>query len=160
MLTNKQRKLNEFVLKEAGLELDSQNHVIDQDTGVPIMVKAKKVKYNNGTISRLLPDEIEFDPLNNTLLANEICNTFINKLHAEGEINTIAYGISNKERNTEGRGVCIAEDKYSTIPYILDSLKYIDLIATLNNTDTNSKDTIILKSYDLKAPKTNRKKWK
>ena len=42
MLTNKQRKLNDFIIKEAGLELDDFNHVIDQDTGMPIIIKDKK----------------------------------------------------------------------------------------------------------------------
>lgn len=153
MLTNKQKKLNDFVIREAGLELDEMNHIIDQDTGMPIIVKDKKVKYNNGPITRLMPNEIEFDPLNNSLLASEICANYIYKLQEEGELNTRSYGISNKERNMPGRAVCIADETLSTREYILDSLKYIDLIATINNTDTNSKDSIILKSYDLKKPK-------
>ena len=158
MLTNKQRKLNDFIIREAGLELDHLNHVVDQDTGMPIIVKDKMVKYNNGTICRLMPDEIEFDPLNNTLLASQICANYITKLSEEGELNTVSYGISNKERNTAGRAVCIADEKIFTNEYILDSLKYIDLIATINKTDTNSKDTIVLKSYDEKPKKTTRRK--
>ena len=39
MITTKQKKLNDFIIKEAGLELDSENHVFDQDTGLPITVK-------------------------------------------------------------------------------------------------------------------------
>lgn len=158
MLTNKQRKLNDFVIREAGLELDEMNRVIDQDTGRPIIVKDKMVKYNNSNISRLMPNEIEFDPLNNPLLASEICANYINKLQEEGELNTISYGISNKEKNTLGRAVCIAEEKIYTREYDLDSLKYIDLIATINKTDTDSKDTIILKSYDQKPKKNSRRK--
>lgn len=158
MLTNKQRKLNDFIIKEAGLELDQRNHVIDQDTGMPIIIKGKSVKYNNGNINRLTSDEIEFDPLNNPLLAHEICCNYINKLQEEGELNITAFGISNKERNTEGRAVCIGcDDKISSNSYVLDSLKYIDLIATLNKTDTDSKDTIKLKSYDQK-PRAPRKR--
>lgn len=158
MLTNKQKKLNDFIIREAGLELDEMNHVVDQDTGMPITVKDKKVKYNNGPVSRLMPTEIEFDPLNNPLLAAEICGNFICKLQDEGELNTMSYGISNKERNMPGRGVCIADETITTREYILDSLKYIDLIATINDTSTDSKDSIVLKSYDLKKPKTNRRK--
>ena len=153
MLTNKQRKLNDFVIREAGLELDDMNHIIDQDTGRPIIVKDKKVKYNNGPISRLMPNEIEFDPLNNPLLAGEICANFICKLAHEGELDTKSYGISNRDRNMPGRGVCIADETLTTREYILDSLKYIDLIATINKTPTDSKETIDLKSYDLKKPK-------
>lgn len=158
MLTNKQRKLNDFIIKEAGLELDDFNHVIDQDTGMPIIIKDKKVKYNNGSICRLMPYEIEFDPLNNPLLASEICANYIHKLQEEGELDAVAYGISNKERNTPGRAVCIADEKITTREYILDSLKYIDLIATINKTDTNSKDSIVLKSYDQKTVKKNRRR--
>ena len=158
MLTNKQRKLNDFIIKEAGLELDEYNHVIDQDTGLPIKIKDKSVKYNNGPVVRLMPGEIEFDPLNNPLLASELCTNYITKLTIEGELNTISYGISNKERNTPGRAVCIADEKINSDEYILDSLKYIDLIAKLNNTPTNSKDSIILKSYDLKKVKTTRRR--
>lgn len=158
MLTNKQRKLNDFIIREAGLELDDMNHVIDQDTGMPIVIKDKMVKYNNSTICRLMPNEIEFDPLNNPLLASEICANYINKLQEEGELNTISYGISNKERNTPGRAVCIADEKIYTREYNLDSLKYIDLIATINKTDTDSKDSIVLKSYDQKPKKTTRRK--
>lgn len=153
MLTNKQKKLNDFIIREAGLELDEMNHIVDQDTGMPIIVKDKKVKYNNGPITRLMPNEIEFDPLNNSILTGEICANYISKLQEEGEINVRSYGISNKERNTPGKGVCIADKTLSTREYILDSLKYIDLIAILNDTPTNSKDTIELKSYDLKKPK-------
>lgn len=152
MITNKQRKLNDFIIREAGLELDEYNHVIDQDTGLPIIIKDKVVKYNNTNISRLNSDEIEFDPLNNPLLASEICANYITKLQEEGELNTISYGISNKERNTPGRGVCIGDNKIYTDEYILDSLKYIGLIAAVNDTDTNSKETIVLKSYDAKQP--------
>lgn len=158
MLTNKQRKLNDFVIKEAGLELDQRNHVIDQDTGEAITIKGKAVKYNNGPITRLTSNEIEFDPLNNPLLAHEICCNYINKLQAEGELNVSAFGISNKERNTEGRAVCIEQgSKITSNLYVLDSLKYIDLIATINKTDTDSKDTIKLKSYDQK-PRAPRKR--
>lgn len=156
MLTNKQRKLNDFIIKEAGLELDSRNHLIDQDTGNEITIRGKSVKYNNGQIIRLNSNEIEFDPLNNPLLAYEICCNYINKLQSEGELDVSAFGISNSERNTEGRAVCITkEDKIISNTYNLDSLKYIDIIATINNTDTNSKDTIKLKTYDQK--KTRRK---
>ena len=153
MLTPKQKKLNDFVIREAGLELNEMNHVVDQDTGMPIIIKDKKVKYNNGPISRLMPNEIEFDPLNNPLLAGELCANHIYKLQHEGELNTRSYGISNRDRNMPGKAVCIADETISTREYILDSLKYIDLIATINNTPTNSKDTIDLKSYDLKKPK-------
>ena len=106
-----------------------------------------------------MPNEIEFDPLNNPLLASEICANFIYKLQYEGELNTRSYGISNRERNMPGRGVCIADETLTTREYILDSLKYIDLIATINNTPTDTKDSIVLKSYDLKKPKkTTRRK--
>lgn len=158
MLTNKQKKLNNFILRESGLELDDNGHVIDQDTGMPIIVKDKNVKYNNTAICRLANNEIEFDPLNNPLLAQEICTNFINKVDAEGDISVTAFGLSNKERNTPGRAICIAEDKIISKEYILDSLKYIDLIATINHTDTDSKDTIILKSYDQKEVKTSRRR--
>ena len=158
MITDKQKKLNDFIIKEAGLELNSQNHIIDQDTGLPILVKGKAVKYNNGPINRLTSNEIEFDPLNNPFLANEICNNYITKLTNEGIINPIAYGITNTEKNTEGVAVCMnSSNKIISDKYNLDSLKYIDLIAKINETDTNSKDTIKLKSYDQK-PKTTRRK--
>ena len=158
MLTKKQKKLNDFVLREAGLELDELNHVIDQDTGMPIIIKDKMVKYNNSAIVRLASNEIEFDPLNNPLLASQICDNYICKLQEEGELNTTSYGISNRERNTLGRAVCIADEKIFTKEYVLDSLKYIDLIATINKTDTDSKDSIVLKSYDEKPKKTTRRR--
>lgn len=158
MLTNKQKKLNDFIIREAGLELDDMNHIIDQDTGMPIVIKDKLVKYNNSTICRLMPNEIEFDPLNNPLLASEICANYINKLQEEGELNTVSYGISNRERNTLGRAVCIADEKIYTREYTLDSLKFIDLIATINKTDTDSKESIVLKSYDQKPKKTIRRR--
>lgn len=158
MITPKQKKLNDFVIKEAGLELDSDNHVIDQDTGIPVIIKGKYVKYNNTSISRLMPNEVEFDPLNNPLLANELCGNYINKLHAEGELNSIAYGISNKEKNTEGKAMCIGENNITSDNYNLDSLKYIGLIAAINGTDTDSKETIKLKSYDQKPKTTKRRR--
>lgn len=158
MLTNKQRKLNDFIIKEAGLELDDFNHVVDQDTGIPIIIKDKKVKYNNGPISRLMPYEIEFDPLNNPLLASELCTNHLTKLQKEGELSIITYGLSNKEKNTLGHATCIcSDDKIDTNKYILDSLKYIGLIAAVNNTEIDSKDSIVLKSYDLKKPKNSRR---
>lgn len=157
MITKKQKKLNDFIIKEAGLELDNNNHIIDQDTGMPIIIKGKSVKYNNTAVSRLMPNEIEFDPLNNPLLANELCANYINKLQNEGELNISAYGISNKERNTLGNAMCLGEKQIKSDNYILDSLKYIGLIAAINGTDIDSKDTIKLKSYDQK-PKTPKRK--
>ena len=106
-----------------------------------------------------MPGEIEFDHLNNPLLASEICSGYIYKLELEGELNTISYGLSNKERNTPGKAVCIADDVISSDEYILDSLKYIDLIAKINKTPTDTKDSIVLKSYDLKkVKKTTRRR--
>ena len=152
MITDKLKKLNNFIIKEAGLELDKQNHVIDQDTGMPIIIKGKIVKYNNGPVKRLNSNEIEFDPLNNPVLAGEICNNYINKLTEEGVLDTIAFGPSNKEKNTEGVAMCMTHtNKIISGKYNLDSLKYIDLIAKINGTDTNSKDTIKLKTYDQKV---------
>lgn len=158
MITPKQKKFNDFVLREAGLELDNENHVIDQDTGLPIIVKNKVVKYNNTNISRLTPGEIEFDPLNNALLANTICGNYISKLE-ESDINVVTFGISNKEKNTIGQAKCIANGgaTISSESYILDSLKYIGLIAAINDTNVNSKETIKLTSYDLKKPRTRRR---
>ena len=158
MLTKKQQKLNDFVIKEAGLELDYRNHVVDQDTGLPIIIKNKFVKYNNGTVSRLMPNEIEFDPLNNQLLAQQICDNYLTKLYEEGELDSITYGITNSERNTEGRAMCIASDRIISDNYNLDSLKYIDLIAKINKTYTDSKETIKLKSYDQKPKTTTRRR--
>lgn len=160
MITPKQKKLNDFILKEAGLELDEDNHVLDQDTGLPITVKGRSVKYNNTSISRLASNEIEFDPLNNPLLASEICGNYINKLGMEDELDTMAYGITNTEKNTSGKGVWrgIDGDTLYTDNYNLDSLKYIGLIARLNDTNVNSKEVINLKSYDQKEKKCVRRK--
>ena len=160
MITPKQRKLNDFIIKEAGLELDSDNHVLDQDTGLPIKIRGKSVKYNNTSISRLTSNEIEFDPLNNPLLASEICGNYINKLGMEDELDTIAYGITNTEKNTAGKGVWRGTDGniIYTDSYNLDSLKYIGLVAKLNNTEVNSKEVINLKSYDQKEKCVKRKK--
>lgn len=151
MITPKQKKLNDFIMKETGLELDQNNRVVDQDTGMYLVINNKYVKYNNTAIYRLNSDEIEFDPLNNTLLAHNICVNYLIKLNNEGVLNVTTFGISNKTRDTLGVALCISgSNRISSDQYNLDSLKYIDLIGKINNIDTNSKDTIKLKSYDRK----------
>ena len=164
MLNNDSKLINNVLIQKIGLELDDQNHLIDQDTGQPLHFNGKIIKYNHTNINRLAKNEVEFDPLNNTSMANYLCGYYIEKMNAEEETDINIYSQSNKDRDTPG----IVEARQNDMiiksdTYVKDSLKYIDLINKIDNSIQDlpligiSVNDINLHEFDIKEkPKKRR----
>ncbi len=154
MLNKDKKQLNDWLMTQTGLELNEFNHVVDQDTGQELQIKGKSVRYNRNNIIRYNQGEIEFDPVDNPLIAFTICGNYLQKLDNEGTISADVYGITNKEKNTKGFASCRGKNgEIKGDVFDCDSLKYISLIAKINECDPD----VNLKKLDV-VPKTKRKK--
>lgn len=137
--------LMQKIMQEIGLDIDDNNHIIDQDTGVALQFKGKQLKYINNKKCRLERNEIPFDPVCDAKLMNNLFAYYINKINAEdGRYVNIYYSVQDK--NSKKGSIILKEERdnitMQSNSYYNDSLKYMDLILQLNGNDNN------LNAYD------------
>jgi hypothetical protein len=126
--------LNRKILQEIGLDINDQQHVVDQDTFNLIQFNGKNIKYsiNNPTVL-IGKDDIKFDPINNVKLMSHLFTYHIDKIH---EIDGIYYPVFYPIEGENGKGAIEAKSDNGTVVrsnfYNNDSLKYADLIMRIN----------------------------
>lgn len=165
MLDKDSKTINNILIQKIGLELDENSHLVDQDTGQPLHFNGKAIKYNYTNINRLAKNEVEFDPLNNTSMANYLCGYYIEKMNNEGETDISIYSQSNKDRDTLGNVEARQGDTViKSDSFVKDSLKFIDLI---DKVDSSSQDlplmgvqinNVDLHKLDIKEKRSKKKR--
>lgn len=145
MLDNNSLEFGDLTLRELGLEINQDNHIVDQDTGHLLTFKDKKIKYNTGIIFRLNKDEISYDPLNNPKLMNHLFAYYTNKLADEESVYIGSY--FNIPVNNSDKFVMKVKTDDSFIksePYFSESVRIMDIVCKLNDSDTD------VSKYDFK----------
>lgn len=132
MLTiqQKQNTFNNLILREVGLEMDSNGTLVDQDSLTIFSFKGKAIQImniNNG--------DIEYDPYNNNKLMRCIFEFFTHKIKEETGVDVSAFYLTNTAMNTPGQGMAETDEGHvESALYKLDCLKYAELILRLNGT--------------------------
>ena len=127
----------DLTLKEIGLDVDEDNHIVDEETGMPITAKGKFLKFNCGAANRTTRDEINYDPLNNPKLMNFLFGYYSSKLEAEGSRGVdICYTTSGPE-DKQILNVKTGDDSLESNPYYNESVRIMDVICKLNDSDTD-----------------------
>ena len=129
------------IMQEVGLEINSDNYVIDQDTGDKLNFKGRNVKFNaNGNVP-LSREDILFDPLDNQTMMSQIFSYFTNKLdEQDGRYINVIYS-TQPDRYSKGTVSCKENGRIiQSNEYYKDSLKYANLITKLNGAEEDFSD--------------------
>lgn len=136
--------LNEKIMKEIGLNVNSNNYIIDQDNGNEIKMNGKYLISERGK-TNIKDNSIIFDPRSNKKQMLNLFSYYTDKLNEEdGRSISVFYPSNNKD----GSGIITLIDdnneKMDSNNYNNDCLKYADLIFQLSG-DTN----VDLSEYDV-----------
>lgn len=141
-------EFGELIMEEMGLYIDPMGRVIDQQTDSLLQVKGKNLKFPIDGETRLGRQEMEFDPLNNQTLANNLFGYYIQtRLNENGDNYVSNYcTIANSDDKEKGvLEVKVGGDVMTSGEYYRDSLKYADMMMRMNGSDY-----VDLSSYDQK----------
>jgi len=151
-------EFGDLTLKEIGLDIDEDSHIVDEESGMPILVKGKYLKYNYGAVTRTTKDEINYDPLNNPKLMNFLFGYYSNKLEDEG-LRGVDICV-----NTAGPGdkqilkVKTGDDTLESNPYHNESVRIMDIICQINESGEDVSKFDFKSEPVVKKPKTTKKK--
>ena len=144
-------KFGDLTLREIGLDIDQDNHIIDEESGMPIMMKGKFLKYNYGPVKRTTREEINYDPLNNPKLMNLLFGYYSSKLEAEGNSGIDIYASSIASEDKQVLKVKTGGDTLGSAPYHSESVRIMDIICQINESGED------VSEFDFKAEPINKK---
>ena len=130
--------LNKEILEEIGLTVDQQKRVMDQDTRSHLTFNDKNIRYSSTGIVTVTPQDVIFDPASNKNMMMHLFNHFVAKIEDEDGVYVSNYYDIPAE-NGKGSSIEAIVDgkKVRTNNYVNESLKYVDLIKTLNGRDAS-----------------------
>ena len=145
-------EINNMIMREIGLETDSNNRIVDQDTGMAIHIKGMTVTAP-GTAGY---NTIEFDPHNNKKLMNALFGYFLDKVSDESDVEVRTY-YNVEDGSNKSHLECVLGDntKITSKSYLRDSLKCMDIMSQLNGGEAPNLD-----KYDVVAPEVTVKRRK
>lgn len=142
-------ELNDLVIREIGLELDSQYNIIDQDTGSQLQINGKLIKYYFGTeLKQGDPgyynnnDKI-FDCVHDPYLMNFLVSYYIEKIKQE-EPDLYIYSYHPVLDKITNRSALEFKGNFNAITrfYSNECLKFIEGLFLLSG------DSLDLSEYD------------
>lgn len=130
----------EMAMEELGLYADPNGRILDQQTDELLQIKGKTLKFVNDPAIRLERGEMEFDPLNNQTLANNLFGFYIDRRYNESGDRYVSNYATVADQQNKNMGVLQVKSEEGTIvsnPYYMDSLKYMDMIKRMNGEEAN-----------------------
>ena len=143
-------EVNNLIMREMGLEVGRGNRIVDQDTGMPVLIRGMNLTAPGCYTGN---NSMEFDPHNNKRLMNLLFGYFLNKHSEESDVDVLTY--YNVDSGNKSYIECKMSDN-STITsraYSRDSLKYTDIITQLNGDESPN-----LSMYDCEKQNTVKNK--
>ena len=131
-MTDLDKKINNLLMEEMGLEEGDRRRVIDQDTGMLYQMKGKDIVTPGSQGGKAA---IEFDPINNTRMMSFMFGNFIDKLVEDETVPPVTgYHITNHDKEKKVRASVTFEDNTSLSSnyYNNETTAYADLILRLN----------------------------
>lgn len=147
------QELNNFVLREVGLDLDHQYNVVDQDTGVQLQINGKLIKYYFGTDtnpdSNVNGDKI-LDAVRDSYLMNFLVAYYIEKVkEEEPDLYIYSYHSINDRYSPKTALEFKGSLNVRTRFYLNDCLKFIEGLYRLTGGDIDLTEyDIMLAEYD------------
>lgn len=163
-MTENEKKVNDIIMQEIGLEIGQASKIYDQDTGMALRINGADVVAPGCMRGR---QTMEFDPFNNRKMMSQLFGYFLEKHSDETDQDIVTFYDMPAEDN-KGSVRCVLNDN-STIQsgnYIRDSLRYADIIVQLNGGEANSlqefdspikKDTIKASRGGARGGRTSKK---
>lgn len=136
-MNDKEKKINNIIMQEIGLEVGQASRIIDQDTGMALKINGHDVVapgYFRGRQSA------EFDPYNNRKMMGHLFGYFLEKHADETGVSVVTFYDVPSDEPDKGSIKCVLNDN-TTIQsgnYMRDGLKYADIIVQLNGGEINS----------------------
>ena len=138
--------LNRIIVQGIGLTVNSQQKIVDQDTGEQLRYKDKNLRYSSNNSVMLTKQDAIFDPAENRGQMVALFNHYSKKLEEEDNVYIkMSYEVQ-QEDNKSSLVVEMDGQKIETGSYYNDSLKYVEAIERMNGTE----DVSFLQQYDKK----------
>lgn len=132
---------NRIIMNEIGLTVDDKYRVVDMDTGIPLTIDGKPLKYSAFHCVPVRHGEQIFDPMHKYKQMNVLFDYFIAKAAEENPSNTVdIYYEVGDTGALEAKGPF---GTYTTDAYNQDQLKYVDMMLQVNGTPNKN-----LRQYD------------
>lgn len=131
------KKINDIIMQEIGLEVGQASKIYDQDTGIALKINGADVVAQGNSRGR---QTVEFDPFNNRKMMNALFGYFLNKHSEETDEDIVSFYDVPSDDSSKGSVECVLRDS-STIQsgnYMRDSLKYADIIIQLNGGEADT----------------------
>jgi hypothetical protein len=144
------KKINNLLMEEMGLEEGDRRRVYDQDSGIQYQFKGKDLVSPGAKGGKTA---IEFDPINNSKMMNLMFGGFVDKLEDEESIPPVASYCTVPDGD-KIRAKILFSDKsvVQSNPYKNETVCYADLVFRLNG-----EEDVNLDEYDFdrtKAPQS------
>lgn len=149
-------EFGDLTLKEIGLDVDEDNHIVDEESGMPILMKGKFLKYNYGPVKRTTKEEINYDPLANPKLMNLLLGYYSSKLESEGSRGVDICSSTIGPEDKQILKIKTGNDTIESAAYYNESVRIMDVICQINESGED------VSKYDSKPvpvkPVTKKKK--
>lgn len=126
-------EFSDLTLREIGLEVDANGHIVDEESGNPITMKGKYLKYNYGPVKRTSREEINYDPLNNPKLMNMLFCYYSNKLESEGSRGVDMYSTNLFGEDKVVLKAKVGDNTIQSEPYLNESVRIMDVVLKMND---------------------------
>lgn len=125
-------EFNNLMFENIGLDVNDQGFVYDEDLGLELMIKGKKMVVDPEKVSY---GAILFDPINNPSIMDKLFKHYIEKIGNEDGVYTKLIAYSPAQKNEKAFLEIIQSDgtKYRSGKYYNDNIKCADIILQLNS---------------------------
>lgn len=152
---------NDIVMRELGLDVDDDDHIVDLDAEAVYTIKEKFLKYSDDPYPRLMANEIDFNMLFNPKLFELLFGIWVQRRAASKGIELTSFYQSVLQGTNKGFfvvnyvvGQQPMENKSEV--FLNESLRIFNLICKLNGTEHLYKSHI--DQFDIEIPRREEKK--
>lgn len=152
---------NDIVMRELGLDVDDDDHIVDLTIDAVYTIKEKFLKYSDDPYPRLMPNEIEFNMLLNPKLFELLFGIWVQRRAASKGIELTSFYQSKLQGSEKGFfvvnyvvGQQPMENKSEV--FLNESLRIFNLICKLNGTEHLYRARI--NQFDIEIPRREEKR--
>lgn len=139
-LFNLESAFNDMVMRELGLDLDENNHVVSMDTMEIFQIKDKFIKYKENEYDQVYFNEIELNLLENPRMMEILYGIWLNRREAGRGIEITSIYQSQIRGSNKGFFVTTymyngESDEAKSDVFINESVRVFNLITKIRHTD-------------------------
>lgn len=134
------QNFNDIFMRELGLDISDDNRIYDMDSETMFQYNEKFIRYFEDENDILRGDEIEFNMLENSRLAQMLVGIYLDKVSTIRGLEIISHVSSTSVRGEKGYAAFLYIEKGQTQEcrseiFLNESVRLFNLVCKLNHTD-------------------------